>query len=145
MHKFVRALDNLPPIQEQTSQVSRFWGQSHGKQIHKPMEYTFLNILTFASKNWLSRINYVEIHSSQAYSSLFVIFDHLVDKINAKQGYCYQFVAFRYVSYMMSKWWETMKIHQGKTKFKIEWEGSYPVKRILSDPFSFLCLPYTWF
>ena len=30
MHKFVRALDNLPPIQEQTSQVSRFWGQSHG-------------------------------------------------------------------------------------------------------------------
>ena len=30
MHKFVRALDNPPPIQEQTSQVSRFWGQSHG-------------------------------------------------------------------------------------------------------------------
>ena len=29
MHKFVRALDNPPPIQEQTSQVSRFWGQSH--------------------------------------------------------------------------------------------------------------------
>ena len=27
MHKFVRALDNPPPIQEQTSQ---FWGQSHG-------------------------------------------------------------------------------------------------------------------
>ena len=43
-------------------------------------------------------------------------------------------------------WWETMKIHQAKTKFKTEWEGStYPVKRILSDPFSFLCLPYTWF
>ena len=36
-------------------------------------------------------------------------------------------------------------IHQAKTKFKIEWEGSYPAKRILSDPFSFLCLPYTWF
>ena len=30
MHKFVRVLDNPPPIQEQTSQVSRFWGQSHG-------------------------------------------------------------------------------------------------------------------
>ena len=30
MHKFVRALDNPPPIQEQTSQVSQFWGQSHG-------------------------------------------------------------------------------------------------------------------
>ena len=31
MHKFFRALDNPPPfIQEQTSQVSRFWGQSHG-------------------------------------------------------------------------------------------------------------------
>ena len=29
MHKFVRALDNPPPIQEQTSQVSWFWGQSH--------------------------------------------------------------------------------------------------------------------
>ena len=36
-------------------------------------------------------------------------------------------------------------IHQAKTKFKTEWEGSYPAKRILSDPFSFLCLPYTWF
>ena len=30
MHKFVRALNTPPPIQEQTSQVSRFWGQSHG-------------------------------------------------------------------------------------------------------------------
>ena len=30
MHRFVKALDNPPPIQEQTSQVSRFWGQSHG-------------------------------------------------------------------------------------------------------------------
>ena len=30
MHKFVRALDNPLPIQEQTSQVSRFWGQSNG-------------------------------------------------------------------------------------------------------------------
>ena len=29
-----------------------------------------------------------------------------------------------------------MKIHQVKTKFKTEWEGWYPVKRILSDPFS---------
>ena len=29
MHKFFRALDNPPPIQEQTSQVARFWGQSH--------------------------------------------------------------------------------------------------------------------
>ena len=89
MHKFVRALDNPSPIQEQTSQVSLSWSheeaqKSHGKQIHKPMEYTFLNILIFASKNWLSRINYVEIHSSQAYSSLFIIFDHLVDKTNAK-------------------------------------------------------------
>ena len=45
----------------------------------------------------------------------------------------------------MSKWWEMMKIHQAKTKFKTEWKGSYPVKRILSDPFSCLCLPYTWF
>ena len=36
----------------------------------------------------------------------------------------------------MSKWWDTMKIHQVKTKFKTEWEGWYPVKRILSDPFS---------
>ena len=26
MHKFVRALNTPPPIQEQTSQVSRFWG-----------------------------------------------------------------------------------------------------------------------
>ena len=44
MHKFVRTLDTPPPIQEQTSQVS--WShdeaqKSHGKQIHKPMEYTF--------------------------------------------------------------------------------------------------------
>ena len=30
-----------------------------------------------------------------------------------------------------------MKIHQAKTKFKTEWKGSYPVKEILSDPFSF--------
>ena len=30
MHKFVRALDNPPPIQGQTSQVLRFWGWSHG-------------------------------------------------------------------------------------------------------------------
>ena len=37
----------------------------------------------------------------------------------------------------MSKWWEMMKIHQAKTKFKTEWKGSYPVKEILSDPFSF--------
>ena len=43
----------------------------------------------------------------------------------------------------MSKWWEMMKIHQAKTKFKTEWEGSYPVKRILSDPFSFSCLDAT--
>ena len=56
-----------------------------------------------------------------------------------------EFVTFRYVSNTMSKWWEMMKIHQAKTKFKTEWEGSYPVKRILSDPFSCLCLPYTWF
>ena len=36
MHKFVRALDNPPPIQEQTSQVSWFWGQSHGLMLrHK--------------------------------------------------------------------------------------------------------------
>ena len=39
---------------------------------------------------------------------------------------------------MLSKWWEMMNIHRAKTKFKTEWEGSYPVKRILSDPFSFL-------
>ena len=42
----------------------------------------------------------------------------------------------RYVSYTMSKWWEMMKIHQAKTKFKTEWEGSYPVKPILNDQFS---------
>ena len=30
-----------------------------------------------------------------------------------------------------------MTIHRVKTKFKTEWEGSYPVKRIFSDPFSF--------
>ena len=29
-----------------------------------------------------------------------------------------------------------MKIHQVNTKFKPEWKGSYPVKCILSDPFS---------
>ena len=40
----------------------------------------------------------------------------------------------------MSKWRKTMNIHWAKTKFKIEWEGSYPVKCILSDPFfTFMC------
>ena len=38
---------------------------------------------------------------------------------------------------MLSEWWEMMTIHRVKTKFKTEWEGSYPVKRIFSDPFSF--------
>ena len=109
----------LPPfIQEQTSQVSRFWGQSHGLTMrHKNLTVnrftsqwnTLIEYFHFTSKKWFSWINYVEIHSSQAYSSLFVIFDHLVDKINAKQGYCYQFVAFRYVSYTMSKWWERQR------------------------------------
>ena len=109
MHKFFRALDNPPPpfIQEQTSRVSRFWGQSHGLTMrHKNLTVnrftsqwnTLIEYFHFTSKKWFSWINYVEIHSSQAYSSLFVIFDHLVDMINAKQGYCYQFVvldAFR--------------------------------------------------
>ena len=36
-----------------------------------------------------------------------------------------------------------MNIHRVKTKFKTEWEGLYPVKHIFSDPFSFLCVPYT--
>ena len=45
---------------------------------------------------------------------------------------------------MLSKWWEMMTIHRVKTKFKTEWEGLYPVKRIFSDPFSFLCVPYTY-
>ena len=45
---------------------------------------------------------------------------------------------------MLSKWWEMMTIHRVKTKFKTEWEGSYPVKRIFSDPFSLLCVPYTY-
>ena len=30
---------------------------------------------------------------------------------------------------------ENDNIHRTKTKVKTEWEGSYPVKRILSDPY----------
>ena len=41
----------------------------------------------------------------------------------------------RYVSSTLSKWQEKVNIHWAKTKFKTEWEGSYPVKWILSDPF----------
>ena len=41
----------------------------------------------------------------------------------------------------MSKWWEMMKIHQAKTKFKTGWEASYPAKRILSNPFHFYVFP----
>ena len=37
-----------------------------------------------------------------------------------------------------------MNIHWAKTKFKIEWEGSYPVKHILGDPF-FVFVPFNWF
>ena len=44
----------------------------------------------------------------------------------------YQFVTLRYVSYTMSKWLKTMKIPQVKTKFKKEWEGSYPVNWFLA-------------
>ena len=51
----------------------------------------------------------------------------------------------RYVLSTLSKWQEKVNIHWAKTKFKTEWEGSYPVKWILSDPFSFLSVPYTWF
>ena len=45
----------------------------------------------------------------------------------------------------MSKWWEMRKIHQVKRKFKTEWESSYPVKHIFSDPFSFSYLSCTGF
>ena len=34
-----------------------------------------------------------------------------------------------------------MNIHWVKTKFKTEWEGSYPVKRIFSDPFRCYVFP----
>ena len=46
MHKFVRALDNPPPIQEQTSQVSQFWGQSHSFM----MRYKNLKVNRFTSR-----------------------------------------------------------------------------------------------
>ena len=46
MHKFVRALNTPPPIQEQTSQVSRFWGQSHGLT----MRYKNLTVNRFTSR-----------------------------------------------------------------------------------------------
>ena len=46
---------------------------------------------------------------------------------------------FRYILYTMSKWWETMKIHQAKSSKQNE--GLYPVKRILRNPFSFYVFP----
>ena len=53
MHKFVRALDNPPPIQEQTSQVSRFWGQSHGLT----MRHKNLTVNRFTSR-WNTLFEY---------------------------------------------------------------------------------------
>ena len=47
MHKFVRALDNPPPIQEQTSQVSQFWGQSHALT----MRHKNLTVNRFTSRS----------------------------------------------------------------------------------------------
>ena len=53
MHKFVRVLDNPPPIQEQTPQVSGFWGQSHGLT----MRYKNLMINRFTSQ-WNTLFEY---------------------------------------------------------------------------------------
>ena len=53
MHKFVRALDNPPPIREQTSQVSWFWGQSHGLT----MRHKNLMVNTFTSR-WNTLFEY---------------------------------------------------------------------------------------
>ena len=69
---------------EDNLMVSR-WGTKISQETDSQADgIHFLNIFIFASKNWFSCVNYVEIHSSPAYSSLFVIFDHLVDKINAR-------------------------------------------------------------
>ena len=53
MDKFVRALDNHPPIQEQTSQVSQFWGQSHGLT----MRHKNLTVNRFTSQ-WKTLFEY---------------------------------------------------------------------------------------
>ena len=53
MRKFVRALDNPPPIQEQTSQVSRFWGKSHGLT----MRHKNLTVNRFTSR-WNTLFEY---------------------------------------------------------------------------------------
>ena len=148
MHKFVRALDNPPLIQEQTSQVSRFWGQSHALTMrHKNLTVnrftSWWNTLFFKLFCFEKLIFMRQLCRNPQFSGIFISIHHIWSSCwqdKCQISYHYQFVAFKYVSNTMSKWWE-MKIHQAKTKFKTEWEASYPAKHILSNPFHFYVFP----
>ena len=76
------------------------------------------------------------------------MFDSLVDKIRTSKPYLEDKWQIRLsllvrcikIRFLLSKWRKCMNIHWAKTKFKIEWESSYPVKHILGDPFFvFMC------
>ena len=129
------SLTVLRTISQSDDEAQKF----HGKQIHKPMEYTFLDYFHFC------------LVKSTVLRHICHIYDHLVDKIRTSKPYVENYnpnkaiVKSRYISSSLSKWRKTMNIHWAKIKFKTEWEGSYPVKGILSNPCLFLCVPYTCF
>ena len=138
----------------QTSQVSRFSGQSHGLM----MRHKNLTVNRFTSW-WNTLFEYVhfclvklifrrQFCRNPQFRGIFVIFDHLVDKVWTSKPYLEDKWQIRLsllvrcikIRFLLSKWRKCMNIHWAKTKFKIEWESSYPVKHILGDPFFvFMC------
>ena len=140
----------------QTSQVSRFWGQSHGLM----MRHKNLTVKRFTSW-WNTLFEYVHfclvidfqasVCRNPQFWGIFVIFDHIWQGMDLKTIFRRQMpnkVIITSLSHLGTFRPHCQNGTKGwifKTKFKTEWKGSYPVKCILSDPFSFLCVPYTWF
>ena len=129
--------------------------KSHGKQIHKLMEYTsrifsflpckidFQASILYKSTvlRHICRINWLSCGQDTDLKTMFrrqMPNEVIVTSLSHLD-------LSRYVSSTLSKWRETINIHWAKTKFKTEWEGSYPVTWILSNRFSFLSVSYTWF
>ena len=100
------SLTVLRTISQSDDEAQKF----HGKQIHKPMEYTFLDYFHFC------------LVKSTVLRHICHIYDHLVDKIRTLKPYVENYnpnkaiVKSRYISSTLSKWRKTMNIHWAKLK-----------------------------
>ena len=120
MHKFVRVLDNPPPIQEQTSQVSRFWGQSHG--------------LTMRHKNLM-----INRFTSQ-WNTLFEYFHFCLEKLIFMRHLCRnpQFLGiFISIRHIWSSCW------QDKCQIRLSLQRCQPLESLNRETV-FFSLPPTW-